>query len=62
MNPLSFDIAFPTSYSIGHFSSVGPTFAPLITAAINFDEPGGVVFAIDNLSYDTPQPTSLTLW
>jgi hypothetical protein len=47
-------------FSIGSFSS--GTLAPFSQAVITFGtEPGSTQFAIDNLSFDTPEPGSLTL-
>jgi hypothetical protein len=51
------------AFSAGSFMSDAS--APFTTVAITFDEPSGVAFAIDNLSYDaiapTPEPGSLAL-
>jgi hypothetical protein len=47
-------------FSIGSFSSVGTTSAPFTQAVIMFDDPA-TTFAIDNLSFDTPEPSSLAL-
>jgi hypothetical protein len=47
-------------FAIGSFSSVGTISAPFSTAVIQFADPT-TEFAMDNLSFDTPEPASLTL-
>jgi hypothetical protein len=47
-------------FSIGSFSSAATTTSPFTTAVVAFDG-SPTQFAIDNLSFDTPEPGSITL-